>query len=404
MIGPARLLLILPATLLAACAGLPSQAPSRASDHSLPAVAVATPAHEAGASPARESGAAAADTDTWAQLRSTFDMPGCDADPAVLARATRYTRHPRQFEREMRSVLPRLVYVQEVARNYDVAGEFVLLPWVESNFRPVGSGPRRQSAGMWQIVPSTAGAIGLHLNNQYDGRFDIPAATHAVMKLLEQYHQQFGDWRVVDYAYNAGEFAVRRVIRAHGLPPAQPTIPDWPIRKVTREHLTKLLAIACVVRDPQRFAITLPTLPPDERLVQTALPHPMSYQQAASRAGMSVADLKHLNAGFRGQTMDPGVASYLVLPARHARRFHDVSLQAALEDKTELSQPHSTQVATGMATPPPAMNRTYRVRAGDSLWKIARDHAVQVRQLQRWNRLTGSSLKPGQTLVVAAPN
>lgn len=404
MIGPTRLLLMLPAALLAACAGLPSQAPPPTSQHSSPVVTDATTDKTPGESSASESDPAAPAIDSWAQLRSTFEMPGCDADPAVLARATRYTRHPRQFEREMRSVLPRLVYVQEAARDYDVAGEFVLLPWVESNFRPVGAGPRRQSAGMWQIVPSTAGAIGLHLDSHYDGRFDIPAATHAVMKLLEQYHRQFGDWRLVDYAYNAGEFAVRRVIRTHGLPPVQPTIPDWPIRKVTREHLTRLLAIACVVRDPQRFDVTLPTLSPDERLVQTALPHPMSYQQAASRAGMSVADLKHLNAGFRRQTIDPGVASYLVLPARQARRFHDVSLQAAVEDKTELSHPHSTQVATGMATPPQAMNQTYRVRAGDSLWKIARDHAVEVRQLQRWNGLSGSSLRPGQSLIVAPPN
>jgi len=42
-----------------------------------------------------------------------------------------------------------------------------------------------------------------------------------------------------------------------------------------------------------------------------------------------------------------------------------------------------------------------RVRAGDSLWKIARAHGVTVRQLRRWNRLAeGSHLLPGHTLKV----
>lgn len=43
---------------------------------------------------------------------------------------------------------------------------------------------------------------------------------------------------------------------------------------------------------------------------------------------------------------------------------------------------------------------SYRVRNGDSLWKIARKLGVSVRQLASWNNMsTGETLRPGQNLV-----
>lgn len=44
---------------------------------------------------------------------------------------------------------------------------------------------------------------------------------------------------------------------------------------------------------------------------------------------------------------------------------------------------------------------TYQVRNGDNLWTIARKHKVSVNQVTRWNRLDrGSLIKPGQKLVI----
>jgi LysM repeat protein len=48
----------------------------------------------------------------------------------------------------------------------------------------------------------------------------------------------------------------------------------------------------------------------------------------------------------------------------------------------------------------PAVAAEYRVRSGDSLWEIARRHGTSVAAIQRANGLRGSSLRPGQTLVI----
>jgi membrane-bound lytic murein transglycosylase D len=48
--------------------------------------------------------------------------------------------------------------------------------------------------------------------------------------------------------------------------------------------------------------------------------------------------------------------------------------------------------------------RSYRVKRGDNLGSIAKANNVNVKDLQRWNKLSGKNLKPGQTLVMQDTN
>ena len=347
-----------------------------------------------------------AQTDVWQSLRGRFAMTDCGADPEITAWARTYTRNPRQFENTLSSALPRLVYVQQVAAQYDVAGEFVLLPWVESHFQPVQGRHRSQPAGMWQIMPATAGAMGLRVDNHYDGRLDVPAATHAVMKQLQQYHQRFHDWRLADYAFNAGEFAVRKLIRKHGAPAELPTIPELPVHRVAREHLTKLLAIACVVREPGRFGVTLPALPPDRQLVKVPVKRSLSVTKAARHAGMPLDRFKHLNAAFRSDTIDTQMASYLVLPASHVQQFRTALVNetssATADRKQDMVLSSDSAAGSPSSTAASGSPRHHTVQPGDSLWRIARHYSVNVNDLQHWNHLRGQSIKPGMVLKVSS--
>lgn len=46
--------------------------------------------------------------------------------------------------------------------------------------------------------------------------------------------------------------------------------------------------------------------------------------------------------------------------------------------------------------------RQYRVRRGDSLWKIARRFGIDIEDLKSWNDITGNTIRPGQQLRVLA--
>jgi len=404
---PLRLLPLALTAVLAACATTPphplpaksasAPAPAETADSAPPAVA-ATPAPATG--------------DIWDRLRGSFALADCDADPAVLSWAHRYTRNPQRFEEEVRSALPKLTYVQQVAASHDVPGEFALLPWIESGFRPILGRRGHAAAGMWQIMPATARAMGLRVDRHYDARLDVQASADAVMKLLSRYHDEFDDWRVADVAYNAGELNARRLLDKHGQPPAAPVIPTWPVRHASREHLTRLLAMACVVREPERFHVSLPTLTPEQHLVSVPLPRSMPLALAADHAGMSLSNLKDLNAAFRNGIADAGAASYLMMPVGHAQQFRDALLnQAASTDADRLP---GTIMPTGMgsaetadadadAAPSSARRpRTHRVKAGETLWQLARHYAVSVPDLERWNHLQGGRIKPGQMLRLGA--
>ncbi|RDI97141.1 LysM peptidoglycan-binding domain-containing protein [Dyella solisilvae] len=335
-------------------------------------------------------------------------MADCDADPGISLWARRYTQNPDRFEDQIAAAAPRLAYVQQIAARHHVAGEFALLPWVESQYRPI-SGGKNMPAGMWQIMPATANAMGIRVDKNFDGRLDVPAATDAIMALLSRYHDDLGDWRMVDYAFNAGEFGIRRIVNEHGLPPAEPVIPRMPVKAITREHLVKLLAIACVIRDPGRFNVSLPTLAPEHRLVAVNIDNSMPIAHAASQAGMSPEELKDLNAGFRNGMIDSQASPYVLLPSEHAQQFRN----SLLSDNRNAVQsvPGATvfpplnaslSAATSDDASAPS-GKTHTVKNGETLWSIARCYSVGIKQLEQWNHLSGQGVKPGQVLKVSAP-
>ena len=409
---------LLPATItlgLAACASTPPSTPTSPS----PATQIAKPAvpKPAVSDVARHIDAPAASQETanvWDQLRGSFQMADCDADPSIMSWARRYTQNPSGFEAQMREVMPRLMYVQQAAAKHGVAGEFALLPWVESHYRPV-PGSKGNPAGMWQIMPVTANALGMRVDRNFDGRLDMPAATDAIMALLRRYHDELGDWRMADYAFNAGEFAVRKLIDRYGLPDQEPAIPKMPVKRITREHLAKLLAISCVVREPERFNVQLPLIAPEQQLVSVPVDQSMPIAQAANHAGMPVDELKNLNAGFRNGYVDKRAASYLVMPSGRVEQFRNSLLQngpgitaADISNSDRLAAAGGPSASSDTGAPASGPSgagtaaRTHTVKPGETLWDIARRYSLNVDQIKRWNRLQGSTLRLGQVLKLNA--
>lgn len=395
---------------LAACASGPAQKPAQAPAPA-PAPQIETSHTAAPSHPTPVATNVVDDGNIWQNLRNSFAMADCDADPNILAWARRYTSNPQRFEDQLAAAAPRLAYVQQVAARHHVAGEFALVPWVESQYRPV-YGAKGMPSGMWQIMPSTANAMGIRVDKNFDGRLDVPAATDAIMALLSRYHDDLGDWRLVDYAFNAGEFGIKRVVSQHGSPPDEPVIPKMPVKPVTREHLVKLLAIACVIREPDRFNVSLPTLPSEQRLVKVDIDNSIPIARAASHAGMSPDDLKDINAAFRNGVIDTNASPYVMLPSNKVQQFRN-ALSAENNGNVQSVPGTATLPPLGAAlsaadgddsvTADKTSNRTHTVKSGESLWSIAKRYSVDIKQLQQWNHLAGAVVKPGQVLKISAP-
>lgn len=416
-----RLLPTLLPLLLTACAGgIPRPVPS--SPNTVTPAPVA-PVQDVAVAPKLLRPAPPADF--WSDMRDSFAMPGCDADPQVMAWARTYTKQPNRFEQQVNEVLPLIVYAHKSAMKHSVAGEFALLPWVESQYRHV-PGQRNRPAGMWQIMPQTARTLGLRVEKNYDERLDITKSTESVMNMMRRYYDDLGDWRLVDVAYNAGEFGLKKTLDKHGGPSDDDGLPDVPMKAGTREHLAKLMAMACIVRDPARFNVSLPRQDREDTLQVVKVSSPQSLAQAAKQSGLSMNDLRDFNPAYR--TSKGTISSSLLLPKSAADQYKlgpvdpvaDVTGPVADDDaadapvkstkgKPKAGAPAKNARAVAKAGKPSKAAKVdepqvviHKVNNGESLWTIARRHQVSVEQLMKWNDLQTQAVKPGQVLKLTA--
>ncbi|TLY49057.1 MAG: LysM peptidoglycan-binding domain-containing protein [Gammaproteobacteria bacterium] len=101
---------------------------------------------------------------------------------------------------------------------------------------------------------------------------------------------------------------------------------------------------------------------------------------------VDVQALAAINRVESNATLDAGTR--LLLPGRS-----DVAASVALFEPSP-----ETAIAVSVAS------TACTVRAGDTLWDIARRYRVRIEDLMQWNRLSRSSpLRLGQKLVLAEP-
>ena len=430
--------------LLGACATPPTRPPPLLP---LPAVAAATPPASSeivvnavpGPMPDIEAS-------PWPRLRQSFAMRGCDYSPAVRNSARMYTRNPQRFAASWKRAMPFLLLVVDDLEQRGLPGEFAMLPYIESTYQPL---PSRgdHSAGMWQLTPETARAVGVTVNAEYDGRLDAIASTDAALDLIARYQREFGDWRLSDMAYSGGEYRVRKLLAdrdAHTLTAQQ--LAKLPFNATTHQHLDRLLALACIIDDPQHFGVTLPEPDADDRLQAVPLQAGMDLRLVARLAGLDAADVARWNAGYPHHHMAADARHRLLLPSTHVTDFLaaadtvPMALWSAWREQRAARTSHIDSWATQAAIPvavlamanavdddatinastqllltgrepdsestdEPRSGRdrhpaTHVVVAGDTLSGIAHRYAIALRELMHWNPHVGGPLHLGQRLRV----
>ena len=385
--------------LLAACAVQPPKQIHPAS------VAIAAPAAPAPAVVPLP--ATAPLPDLWTRLRADFVLDDC-GNPRAQVWAQRLTRNPERFAAQLQQALPLMIWVQGAAERAGVPGEFVLLPLVESSYNPAEPGRHGDPAGMWQIMPQTARTLGLTVDREYDGRLDPAASTQVVLAMLKEYGSELHDWRLVDMAFNAGEYKISDLL---GDRDAQSVnVPHLRVGAVTRDHLAKLMALAYIVRDPQRFDVELPNARDATHLTLVRLPQAVELAGAARAADLSLSQLRALNPGYRGDRMPENAPHHLLLPQDNAQRL------SAMLDSQGIAALVSTEAETksqNIAAPSKKVLASarkhrdvshHRVTRGESLWSIARRYKIEPASLRAWNALASDSLRPGQSLLLSAPD
>ncbi|RPI12330.1 MAG: LysM peptidoglycan-binding domain-containing protein, partial [Lysobacterales bacterium] len=207
------------------------------------------------------------------------------------------------------------------------------------------------------------------------------------LKYLHGYFK--GDWYLAIAAYNGGEGTVSNAVRRNAAAGRPTDFFSLELRAETRQYVPKLLAISRLVADPAAYGLDFTPIPNRPYFDIVDPGRQVNLGNAADLAGMSRDDMFALNPAFNRMTTPPGGPHRLLLPVERVEPF-----RAALASDAGVQK---LAAATAVAPPP---NQTHRVRRGDNLTAIARRHGISTDELRSANGLRGSTIRPGQVLVI----
>ena len=411
----------------------------------------AEPTQVAGLTPAQYA-------DLFDRMRTGFKLEDHPDQRGIDAQLNWFAANPAYLERAFgRAEL----YLYHIVTQLEARGmplEIALLPVVESAFEPYAYS-RARASGLWQFIPGTGSRFGLKQDWWYDGRRDIVESTRAAFDYLQALHDEFnGDWLLAIAAYNCGELAVEHAVgvnRAAGKP-----IDFWSLKlpAETRAYVPKLLAMRRLVSDPETYGLSISHIPNQPYFTRVDTQGQINLKLAAEIAGITPEELYELNPAFHRWATDPEGPPYLLLPVDGAQVFTENIAQLSEEQRMGLT--HYTvrkgdsvvsvahhfdtsvnvirdlnglpagrlTVGTDLRVPSSAVqlpakvmlaaarvdgkvreNRRERrvriqvVRAGESLWTIARRHGINVNTLASMNGLhPGDTLRAGQRIRLSS--
>jgi peptidoglycan lytic transglycosylase D len=352
--------------------------------------------------------------------------------------------------------------IEQIFAEVGVPLELARLPHIESSFENRALS-KVGAAGLWQIMPATGRLYSLRVNGYVDERLNVRAATLAAAQILRDNYEKLGTWPLAITAYNHGANGMKQAVdtvgttdfglivqryrgplfgfasqnfyaeflaaldlsqnykqyfgdllfaepsrpvaieaRAVGEPSTFSTFVE-PSRPVTLEarmvgELNPAIASRPQFETPLQASLAEP--PPSLGVESTPMPvvvRPIPPASPPVAAPTPVAAVLR-PAPVESPTLTPVPPAVLPTPVATA------SLQPPMETRP-VARVSPEVVSPPAPTLPPARDKVYRVRRGDTLFTIAQRHETTVAALASMNSLNQrAGVKAGQTLrLPAAP-
>lgn len=297
--------------------------------------------------------------DVWDRVRKGFDMPALQ-DEKVAYWTNYYASRPGSVQ-TMASRSGKYIYhITKELEKRNMPTELALLPFVESAYNAQALS-RSRAAGLWQFIPSTGTHYKLKQDWWKDDRRDPVESTRAALDYLSYlYTFQGNDWHLALASYNWGEGAVQRARARSG----GGNYLDLRMPSETRNYVPKLMAIRNIVANPEKYGITLPSIPDKPYFERIKRTKDIDVAVMARLAGISVAEFKELNPSYNRPTLLASQDPNILLPVSAVRTY-----------KKNLSN----------YTGPLATYKGYQPAPGESLAAIAQANGISLAKLKSLN-------------------
>ncbi|MFD2248484.1 lytic transglycosylase domain-containing protein [Pontibacter ruber] len=303
---------------------------------------------------------------------------------------------------------------EKYLKKYNMPQDIKYLSIVESGLNPKAAS-WAGAVGLWQFIKSTGKEYGLDANQYIDERMDPEKSTDAAMRFLGRLYRTYGDWELAMAAYNCGQGNVNKAIRRAG----GGTKTFWEIfpylPKETRSYVPSMTAVIYAMKyAPDHNIFSDSILYAHDTHILEIKDQAVDLTKLAQELHIAPEQLLAMNPEIKKKELPEHLRNYkLRIPAQSS------ALLAKAEDRScillaaapappapkpvkELA-PIEAQPLFASTAKDSLEKKTYIVKRGDNLMRIATQHNVTVEQLKEWNNLSGSYITANQKLTVLQP-
>ena len=315
---------------------------------------------------------------------------------------------------------------------FELPYELTRLPFVESSF-DYKAYSSVAAAGIWQFMPKTA-RVYMRLSPTVDERLDPIESTRAAAKYLRSAYARLGTWPLALTSYNNGVAGVLSKVRKFGTADISSLVESTedppPFGFASTNFFPEFLAAKEVYNRRAEFFPGL-KIEPSLQLTMIRLSRAVMVTEIKNKLGVSEEDLRKANYAlseriWNGKAAIP--AGYnLKVPDKYETRLikagfgestENFSVDSTariepvvVEDSVESNRiPEKTIPSTSGSRESKIIkednsslkpkSNSYTVKAGDTLYSIARDFGISVVDLKSVNKIKGSSVFVGKALII----
>ena len=272
-------------------------------------------------------------------------------------------------------------HIAETLANMGLPAELSALPHVESSFDPEAYS-KAGAAGLWQFMRST-GRRFMRIDSTVDERMDPYRSTVAAAQLLQFNYDLLGTWPLALTAYNHGAAGMRRAKEKQGTDDIVTIIRTHQSRTfgfASRNYYVAFLAALEIDRNPDQYFGAL-TRRAEVKTHPFELPAYVPVSALERTLGVDRQTLRTLNPSLTAAVW----SGERYVPRGFVLRLPEESAAAA-DPGVRLAS-----LASGERFDAQKVDRTYRVRSGDTLSRIASANGTTVAALMQLNDFRSSN-------------
>ena len=269
--------------------------------------------------------------------------------------------------------------IQELEKN-NLPLELAILPYIESNYDPF-SISSSGAVGIWQFMPRTGRLYQLDRSWWNEDRHDPFRSTEAAVKYLKYLYQRFDQNIYLTLAaYNAGPSLLDRRINQNKRRGMDTDFWSLNVPVQTKNYVPKYIALRELILNSDNYGIKLPQIPYEPVVKKISIPGQVEVLTLSEYLDIKPELLYKLNAGYTKWASAPEDESVFYIPSEKYILFEN-------EDNPFKNSNQINWIS-------------HIVQSGDSLWSLASKYDTEVKIIKKINYLNNDLLSINDTLLI----